>query len=118
MSRWFFFIFSILVGLSAGLLYGWKISPVEYTNTVPATMRVDYRADYVLMVAEIYHSEGDLTKALGRLAMLGSPSPQDTVHQALLFAEAHGYNDADLSQMRILAAAMQSLSSPPGTSTP
>ena len=51
MLRWFLFFLSIALGLAAGLYYGWVINPVEYVNTTPDTLRVDYQADYVLMVA-------------------------------------------------------------------
>ena len=48
-SRWILFIFAILVGAGLGLLYGWVINPVDYVDTTPDTLRIDYKTDYVLM---------------------------------------------------------------------
>ena len=103
MSRWFRFFIAILIGCGLGLLYGWVISPVEYVNTTPDTLKIDYTTDYVLMVAEAYSSERDLAKAVTRLAALGSEMPAEIVGQAILFAESQGYTDADVALMRGLA---------------
>jgi hypothetical protein len=102
MSRWIGFILAILVGAAAGMLYGWVISPVEYVDTTPQTLRVDYKSDYVLMVAEAYSTERDLAIAVTRLAALGSDMPAEIVRQAILFAESQGYTDADVALMRSL----------------
>ncbi|MBU4352946.1 MAG: hypothetical protein KJ939_07765 [Nanoarchaeota archaeon] len=45
MSRWHKFLIMIALGLAAGLVYGWVIRPVEYTNTKTDTLRADYRRD-------------------------------------------------------------------------
>ena len=85
------------------MLYGWVVNPVEYVDTTPQTLRVDYKSDYVLMVAEAYSSEQDLAKAVTRLAVLGSEMPAEIVRQAILFAESQGYTDADVALMSSLA---------------
>ncbi|MDX9992554.1 MAG: hypothetical protein RBS68_10970 [Anaerolineales bacterium] len=107
-QRWAFFFFSILAGLGLGLLYGWVISPVEYVDTSPDSLRADYRSDYVLMVAEIYQSEQDPALALRRLALLGSASPPyQIVLQALQFAQSNQYAAQDILLIQNLAAALQ-----------
>ena len=63
MSRWILFLITVALGLGAGLFYGWKINPGEYINTTPGSLRDDYKADYVLMVAEAYQAEADLNAA-------------------------------------------------------
>ena len=47
MSRWTLPLLALLIGIALGLVYGWIISPVEYVDTTPDTLRADYRADYV-----------------------------------------------------------------------
>ena len=42
----------LLLGIALGLLVGWVLVPIQYVDTTPDTLRGDYRADYVLMVAE------------------------------------------------------------------
>lgn len=102
MSRWIGFILAILLGAAAGMFYGWAISPVKYVDTTPQTLRIDYKSDYVLMVAEAYSVEKDMAQAVTRLSVLGSPEPGDIVREAILFAERQGYTDADVALMRSL----------------
>ncbi len=107
MSRWIRFILAIVVGAAAGLLYGWVVNPVEYVDTTPDTLRIDYKSDYVLMVAETYSAEGDLALAARRLGLLGNQPPVEIVRETVLFAESQGYADADVSLMRLLLDALQ-----------
>ena len=58
--RWLAFLVAIGIGLGLGLYYGWVVSPVAYVDTAPNTLRPDYKADYVLMVAEAYQADGVL----------------------------------------------------------
>jgi len=114
MSRWVKFLLAILVGLAAGLLYGWVISPVQYTDTSPNTLRLDYRADYVLMTAEVYHADLNLDAAARRLAMLGSDPPAQIAAQALQFGHQAGYPADDLQLIQDLTSALQSWQSGSG----
>jgi hypothetical protein len=109
MSRWFRFLIAILVGIVLGLVYGWVISPVRYVDTSPDTLRVDYKTDYVLMVAEAYQHEKDLAQALRRLALLGETAPVDITYQAIQFARQYGYNDGDINRMQTLMDDMQAI---------
>ncbi|MFN3928440.1 MAG: hypothetical protein ACK4OK_02260, partial [Thermoflexus sp.] len=40
------------IGLAAGLIYGWYIAPVEWTDAAPVDLRVDYRANYLRLLAD------------------------------------------------------------------
>jgi hypothetical protein len=106
MSRWIRFIIAMIVGAIGGLYYGWAVSPVEYVDTTPDALSIDYKSDYVLMVAEAYSVEDDLPLASRRLALLGGTHPTEVVHQALLFAEPR-YNDRDVALIRTLEEALQ-----------
>ena len=112
--RWLFFILSILIGLAAGLYYGWVVRPVRYTDTSPDTLRQDYKTDFVLMVAEAWEATGDLDMARRYLALLGG-KPEDQVAQALTYAQQVGYAPRDLHRMRSL---LQALRGPQGEATP
>ena len=107
MARWIRFILAMLIGVGLGMLYGWEINPVKYVDTTPDSLGIEYKTDYVLMVAEAYHAEGKLDVAVRRLALLGDAPPLEIVHQAVLFAEREGYLDADLALMRALSADLQ-----------
>lgn len=110
MVRWLLFLITIAIGAAAGLYYGWVVSPVQYVDSYPSTLRADYKTDYVLMVAEAYQAEGDLSLAMRRLAVLGDTTPDESVNKALLFAISINppYPQADLALMQKLANDLQS----------
>ena len=118
MSRWVKFILVMLVGLGAGLLFGWVISPVEYKDTNPSTLRYDYQTDYVLMVAEVYDSTKDMNQALRQLALLGSNPPSQIVLQSMAHALQLGYSSSDLTLIQNLATSLQSSHLPQELPTP
>ena len=89
------------------MYYGWVISPVEYVDTSPDLLRIDYRSDYVLMVAEAYHSEDNLEVVVRRLAVLGDVPPEETVAKAILFGVENGYAESDIALMQKLANDLQ-----------
>ncbi len=107
MPRWLQILLLLILGLAAGLVYGWVISPVEYIDTTPDTLRADYRADYVLMVAESFHADQDLEQAARRLSGLGQAPPLEIVLQSLEYARQAGYGQPDLDLMSALAQALQ-----------
>lgn len=118
LARWIRFLIAILVGIGLGLLYGWVIDPVQYTDTAPHTLRIDYKADYVLMVAEAYEYEHDPLLAQQRLSRLGDQPPGEIIAQALEFARKYGYNPADIARIERLWNALQSSTPPPHLITP
>jgi hypothetical protein len=118
MSRWLKFLIVIALGLAAGLVYGWVVSPVEYTNTTPDTLRADYRCDYVLMTAEIFHADRNADQAARRLALLGSEPPAQIAAQGLEYARQANFPAADLSLLESLAAALQAWQPVPGGLAP
>lgn len=118
MARWVRFFIMILIGIAAGLIYGWRISPIKYVDTTPNTLRIDYKTDYVLMVAESYHAEGDSALAMRRMALLGETPADEIARQAVLFAQRAAYTDADLALMQALVQALQLASHPDGTANP
>ena len=107
MNRWLKFFLVILIGLGLGLVYGWVVSPVEYLDTTPSTLRYDYRTDYVLMVAEIFDSSQDADQAVRQLAQLSSDPPEDIVIQSLAYGSQIGYAPEDLVLIQNLATTLQ-----------
>jgi hypothetical protein len=115
MGRWIRFFLAILAGVGLGLAYGWLVSPVRYVDTVPDTLRIDYKTDYVLMVAEAYQADGKLDLAVRRLAVLGSLPPAEQVYKAIQFGQKAGYIEPDLARMQALFSALQA---PPPVEAP
>jgi hypothetical protein len=105
---------SILVGIAAGLIYAWAINPLQYVDAVPSTLRDDYRADLVLMVAEVYQSDSDLEHARSSLKQLmGSEPPMRSVQQAIITAQELGYPSRDLETLANLAINLEKAGSTP-----
>jgi hypothetical protein len=102
MSRWTLFLIVLLVGLGLGLLYGWEINPVTYQDTTLDTLRIDYKTDYTLMVAEVYHQTNDLEWAMNRLTLLRDKTPLQSVENALKFAAQAEYTLPDMFLLRDL----------------
>ena len=81
--NWIRIIAAVVIGAIIGLIYGWSIDPVEYTDVTPGILRTDYRADYVLMVAEAYQTEQDSDSAARRLAIVSSEAPAQILSSTL-----------------------------------
>ncbi|MBI4315940.1 MAG: hypothetical protein HY872_08100 [Chloroflexi bacterium] len=94
-------LLGLVVGLGFGLLYGWVISPVSYTDTRPAVLRADYKDQYVILIADAYAADGNLTRAGERLATLGLPAPAEAVAALAQRLTAEG---KDASALAALAA--------------
>jgi hypothetical protein len=73
--------------------------PAEITTTTLEDLRSDYKADYVLMVAEVYTSDGDLTNAVELLEKINPDDPLRAVQEGLLTAQKMGYEDWEMRYM-------------------
>jgi len=118
MPRWVPFVIAIILGIALGLLYGWVIEPVHFIDTTPDSLRADYRADYILMVAESYHADQNAGLAARRLSIFGSQSPANLASQALQTGRQSGYSPNDLSLLQELLRAMQAYQPAPAVGTP
>ena len=118
MLRWLTTLIALALGISLGLVYGWVIDPVQYTDVTPDALRIDYRTDYVLMVAEAYRAEQDPALAAQRLAVLGSKPPAVIANEAEVFARQAGYPGDDLTLIQELSVALQTWQPISGTSLP
>jgi hypothetical protein len=105
--RWIFFVIALAAGVALGLYYALAISPVQYVDTTPGTLRVDFRTDYTLMVAEVFKSDQNIDVAARRLALLSSQPPAEVAEQALAFAQQNGYTSVDVGLLQNLIAALQ-----------
>jgi len=90
----------LLLGLAAGLLYGWVVQPVRLTDTAPSALRSDFQDEYVGLIAAAYAATGDLPRARARLELL--PEAGDPDHVAAL---AQSWLAAGRPEREILALA-------------
>jgi hypothetical protein len=113
MLRWITALLLGVIGTALGAFYGWVIDPVEFIDTTPASLRADYRADYVLMVAEAFNAHQDADGARRQLSFLGANSPGAICTEALSTARATSYSQHDLELLEDLNHAMLTISSVP-----
>ena len=99
MTRWFLFFLAILAGAAGVLFYTWQVNPTQKQESSPDELRVDFKTDFVLMVAEVYAKEKDLEGALLQLTFLGDQPAHDIINPAISFAEQQGYKKEDLVLM-------------------
>lgn len=108
------FVLFILIGIILGLIYGWVIKPAGVQNTTLSSLRADYKADYVLMVSEVYASDFDLDTATKLLKQVSPRDPIQAVQDALLVGQQFGYSEPE---MRSLANLEMSLTGTSAVST-
>lgn len=118
MPRWLIILITILLGIVLGLVYGWAIDPVQYTDITPDALRIDYRTDYVLMVAEAYQAEEDPELASRRLAVLGSEPPALIAGEVYAYAQQSAYPADDLELIQELVVGLETWQPILGTSLP
>jgi len=104
--RLFFFILMIVLGIAAGVAYGWLVNPVQYGDTGPATLGMDFKTDYALMTAEIYNTEADPVMAMARLSYLSDDPVLQIMDETLAFAQQQKYDLTDLQLMSDLRLAI------------
>lgn len=101
------FSVAILIGMAAGLFFGWSINPFGEKNTELNSLRIDYKTDFVLMIAELYHQQGDIHLAIERLGFLGDIPALVILDEAVGYAERNFYAPGDIRLMHDLAASVQ-----------
>jgi hypothetical protein len=63
----------LFLGLVVGLLISWVISPTQYVDTTPASLRSDFKDEYRYMIAAAYAVNDNIERARARLALLKDP---------------------------------------------
>lgn len=102
---WYLFT-GLILGVSLGLLYAWVISPVQYVDTAPASLRQDFKEQYRALVAAAYLSSGNLDRAQARLALLGDADIARSLSIQAQQALAENHPESETRALGLLAAAM------------
>jgi hypothetical protein len=105
-EEWLPIALGLMLGLAIGLYYSWVLNPVEFVETSPASMRDDFKADYLALIASAYTYSGDLARAEARIAIFREPNP------AVIFSElaqtrlAMGRPQSETRAIALMAAAL------------
>lgn len=114
MMRWgkLSFIIGLLLGVAAGLYYSWAISPVEYIDSSPDSLREDFKSDYLALIASAYAATGDADRARARLAWVQIANPASTLSRLAQNRLAAGRPDSEARALAELAAILGERPSP------
>jgi hypothetical protein len=69
-------IAGLVLGILLGILYGWVIDPVEWTDASVEHLRADLREEYLRMAIDSYAQNRDAELAKKRYADLGLNGPE------------------------------------------
>lgn len=64
-------LLGFVVGMAGGLGYTWLLDPIESYESAPDALRLEDKYVYLVLIGDLYHHEGDLTRAVSRLAAVG-----------------------------------------------
>lgn len=108
-----------IIGIGLGLLYGWVLSPVKYTDTDPSSLRADYKENYLNLVASAYAADGDLDHARVRLSKLKETDSIQVVTALAQRWAAEGKDSADLARLAAdLSGGLQPVAAASATEAP
>ncbi len=113
-----YLITGLIIGVVLGLVYAWIISPVEYVDTTPDSLRPDLKEYYQLVIAKAYQSTGDLERARARLDLLEITDPQIVLAAQSQRYLADGASVQDAEALAELAASLGEDPPDPPTSAP
>ena len=106
-SRWLFFAAAIMVGLFAGLVLGWMITPPKpRMDAALSELRADYKTDLVLMAAERFALEQDKLAALDQLAAVDGSDPLTLMVNSITYGEGIGLPGDESAKIRRLFNAL------------
>lgn len=100
-------LLTLVIGFGAGLSYTWIISPVQYVDAQPHTLRDDFKDHFRSAIAAAYASNADLERARARLALLGDPDSSQALTAQAQRMLAVGESPEIVQQVAMLASALQ-----------
>lgn len=68
-----YLVTGLVIGILLGLIFSWVIAPVKYVDTVPASLRSDFKDEFRLQIASAFYATDNFPRAKARLSLLGDP---------------------------------------------
>ena len=103
MKRLTVFLLGVLIGVGLALYIGWDVYPLNQANAAPASLRRDYRTEYIRLVALTYSVDKDLPAARARLAELDPDAPGAPLQNLIRRWTQAGKPDALMQPLHFLA---------------
>ncbi|MGE5221957.1 MAG: hypothetical protein ACM3PY_05945 [Omnitrophica WOR_2 bacterium] len=111
-----FLLTGLIIGAVIGLVFAWKVSPVKYVDTQPVTLKAEYKDQYRLMIAAAFVADGDLSRAMARLKLLGDTDIARALTVQAQRALAEGRPAEEAHALGLLAVAVSTGSNPVSSS--
>ncbi|MCJ7709149.1 MAG: hypothetical protein MUO38_16215, partial [Anaerolineales bacterium] len=115
---WLVLVLGLVAGLAGGMYYAWNINPVEYVDTAPASLRPDFKAAYLTLIASAYAANRDLARAEARLALFPDPNPAETLAALAQQLLAFGVPSDEARALALLASDLAAGPATPAMVTP
>jgi hypothetical protein len=96
----------LAAGIGLGLILGWVVWPVSYTNTILTNLGTADKENYIVLVAAAYAADRDLRKAEARLDLLEAPNVPQWVAELTGRYITENRNETDIRSLAGLAHAL------------
>lgn len=110
------FIGGVLLGIGVGLVAGWLLWPVTYTDTDLYDLHPDYQDELVVMAGALNALEGDTALARQLLAQVSNPDVPRSAEAVVVDVTeryiARGASAADIGYLVHLAKALNAVTTP------
>jgi hypothetical protein len=106
----------VLIGIGLGLIVGWLVWPVSYSDTDFFDLRADYQDEYVVMVGALNALEGDADASRRLLALLSDARAPRSIEGIVVDVTerciARGANPTDIGYLIGVAKALGTVTTP------
>ncbi len=106
-DKWLIPALGLSLGIIGGLYYAWFVNPVSYRETAPSSLRADFKANYIALIASAYDSTNDLKRAQFRLDSLDDPNPIETLSTLAQQGKALGLSESQVKALKFLITAIE-----------
>jgi len=96
----------LVLGVVLGMTYAWLISPREYTDTSPASLRANFKDQYRAMIAAAYVANGNLPRARDRLDLLQDEDVARALAEQAQRSLAEGDSPSEAQALGLLSVAL------------
>ena len=97
-------IVGLIIGAALGLSYAWIISPTRYIDTVPSSLRADFKDQFRVAISAAYAATSDIQRARARLALLGDEDSLKALSAQAQQMLANGGDSETANQIAQLAS--------------
>jgi hypothetical protein len=99
---WYLFT-GLILGLILGVVWGWYVAPVSYTDTEPATLIETSKDEYRTLIALSFQYNNDAARSQSRLSLLQDTDPVNSLAALAQRANANSRPEGEIQAISRLA---------------